>query len=516
MRIYSAPFTPVYTTTGNRIATSVNLSPGIYSTVIQAWDNCGGVGKIPLKISVTNQLPVVSVASPTDNSVTGSRVHFVASARSGSCSSGIAAMRIYTAPGVSTYTANTDQIDVELDIAPGSYHAVVQAWDKCGRVGKTPVNITVSGTDLKPARFLYVVEAQPAGIFGFLVDPATGIVSPNGQGLVSLASSPSSVVSDAGGYRLYVGDRGGNISAYFIDRRNGYIYPVPRSPFTAKNPVSGVAVHPSGRFVFASRVQGGVSVFHVSDTGSLDEVSGSPFPTVTGTNAMTLDQSGRYLFVGEGTVSAANANEFIPSYIDAYGVDSLTGSLTPLANSPYGMGPVSGACSVIPTDLATVQGRYLYIADSHESAVSAYNIDGPSGILTEMMGSPFNAVCADNTDVNNLNRPAGIAVDPTGRFLYAANASPNTTNVAYYGITGGGAVGTLAFLKATAPGSNCGFKLRVDPSGKFLYGFGNTGANCSGAPIVAGYTIDPATGELTPLSMPANVLGAAFDLAVTP
>jgi hypothetical protein len=35
-------------------------------------------------------------------------------------------------------------------------------------------------------------------------------------------------------------------------------------------------------------------------------------------------------------------------------------------------------------------------------------------------------------------------------------------------------------------------------------------------PIVAGYKIDTATGDLTPISMPNNILGAAFDLAVTP
>jgi 6-phosphogluconolactonase len=342
------------------------------------------------------------------------------------------------------------------------------------------------------------------------------VASPTAQGLVLIASSPSSVVSDKGGYRLYAGDRGGKVSAYFINRKNGFLTPVPHSPFDAGDPVSGVAVHPSGKFVFASRVHGGVSVFSVANDGSLSEISGSPFPTAAGTNALTIDQSGKYLFAAEGVVAASNAGSVIPSYIDAYSVDALTGSLTPVPNSPYLMNPVSAACSVVPTDLATVQGRFLYVADSYESAVSGYAIDGATGSLSEIKDSPFNALCADNNNVDNLNRPAGISVDPTGRFLYGANASSNTINVGFYGITGSGDVGTLAFLKATASGTNCGFKVRTDPSGKFLYGFGNTGNTCSGAPILAGYAIDSATGEPTPISMPANVLGAAFDLAVTP
>jgi 6-phosphogluconolactonase (cycloisomerase 2 family) len=518
MRIYSAPSKAVFTANASHFDTTVNLAPGTYNTVVQAWDNCGGVGKSSLTITVVqSRLPVVSVTSPANNSQIGSPAHFVASANSTTCAAGIAAIRIYTAPGVDAYTANASQLSTDLALTPGNYGAVVQAWDKCGGVGKTPVNFTVGGVQGTPARFLYVVEALPSGVFGYVVDPATGVVSPNTQGLVSIGSSPSSVVSDKGGYRLYVGDRGGNVSAYFIDRKTGFLRPVPDSPFAAGDPLSGVVVHPSGKFVFASRVHGGVSVFRVASNGSLELVSGSPFPTIGGTNALTLDQSGRYLFTGEGTVTAANAGQLVPSFIDAYGVDQLTGALTPLANSPYKMSPVSAACSVIPTDLLTVQGRYLYTANSYESAVSGYFIDAASGNLNEMMGSPFNAVCADNNNVTNLNRPSGITVEPTGRFLYAANASANTANIALYGITGSGAVGTLAFLKSTAPGTNCGFKLRADPSGKFVYGFGQTGtAICSGAPIIAGYRIDAATGELTPIFMPNNILGAAFDLAVTP
>ena len=94
-------------------------------------------------------------------------------------------------------------------------------------------------------------------------------------------------------------------------------------------------------------------------------------------------------------------------------------------------------------------------------------------------------------------------------------AAPNSLNLAMYGVTHFGYVGTLAFLTITETGTNCGFKLRADPSGKFDYGFGNTAADCSGAPLVAGCAIDSGTGQLTPIEMPATVLGAAVDLIVT-
>lgn len=52
MRIYSAPHAAVYNVRSNQINTNVPLSPGTYNTEVQAWDNCGGVGKTPVKITV--------------------------------------------------------------------------------------------------------------------------------------------------------------------------------------------------------------------------------------------------------------------------------------------------------------------------------------------------------------------------------------------------------------------------------------------------------------------------------
>jgi nicotinamide mononucleotide (NMN) deamidase PncC len=67
----------------------------------------------------------------------------VASATAPSCSAGIASMRIYTAPGVAAYTVNSGSIDTYLTMANGNYNTVIQAWDNCGNVYKTPVSITV-------------------------------------------------------------------------------------------------------------------------------------------------------------------------------------------------------------------------------------------------------------------------------------------------------------------------------------------------------------------------------------
>ena len=66
----------------------------------------------------------------------------MASARS-SCSKGVAAIGIYTAPGVLAYVVNGASLNHNLTLSPGVYKTVVQAWDNCGSSLKTPITITV-------------------------------------------------------------------------------------------------------------------------------------------------------------------------------------------------------------------------------------------------------------------------------------------------------------------------------------------------------------------------------------
>jgi len=79
--------------------------------------------------------PTVTVLSPKSASASGSPVFYEAYATSPACASGISA-----------YTVNGAHIETFITLAAGSYSTVVQAWDNCGGVAKTPVNITVKNT----------------------------------------------------------------------------------------------------------------------------------------------------------------------------------------------------------------------------------------------------------------------------------------------------------------------------------------------------------------------------------
>lgn len=82
----------------------------------------------------------VTVSSPTPGAVSGSPVHFVASASS---TAPITAMRIYV-DGVSAFVNSANALDTFVPMAVGTHNVIVQAWDSTGAVFKTPETISVT------------------------------------------------------------------------------------------------------------------------------------------------------------------------------------------------------------------------------------------------------------------------------------------------------------------------------------------------------------------------------------
>lgn len=275
--------------------------------------------------------PQVTVSTPVNSSGITSPVQFVASATSSQCPQGVSAIGIYTSPGVLAYVVNSSQLNTQINLQPGTYNTVVQAWDECGGAGKIPLTITVTSDTYPEPRFLYTTEYNAGKIAGYLVNPTSGALTATGQSPVWAHWGPVRVASDKGGYRLYVANQGSqDLSAYFIDRDNGYLTAVPGSPFGAGGTGTYVAVHPSGDYVYETTDtshggNAGVTVFAVQSNGSLKQVPGSPFSTSGDPEAVAVDSTGSYLYVD---ITFSNQ-------IDGFSIDKVNGALTPLPGSPY-------------------------------------------------------------------------------------------------------------------------------------------------------------------------------------
>lgn len=453
--------------------------------------------------------PVVTVTSPKPGSSVGSPINFVASASSPSCSKGISAMRIYTAPTLNAYTVDASSLNTNINLPTGSYSTVVQAWDNCGGVGKTTVNITVNKITYPPPMFLYATEYAAGKIAGYTVDPLTGSIGPTSQGTVAAHTDPVDIASDLGGYRLYVANQGSNnLDAYFIYRNTGQLVPVPGSPVALAGPGDRVIVHPSGMYVYASSTttgSGEINAFAVQSNGSLKPVPGSPF-TVSGspTGALTMDPQGDYLYASSSTSVGAVA---------AFTIDKVNGALTPVAGSPFivplgACDPSADFCQEAPTDLAVgPSGKYLYAVLGIESAIAAYSIDRSTGTLTDLAGSPYPEQSPEG-DFCPFSAFGACpyswteSIDPQGKLIYVADSQFNDLSIFTINSTTG--VPTFDGTSGNTQGGICvPYTVNVDPSGSFVYNLGDTKSGCGpGTNAVLGFSINQASGQL--VSVPGS------------
>jgi len=153
--------TLVYQVQASSLNTNVTLAPGTYYTVVQEWDGCGGSTATPTTITIPGAVSTtpagVTISSPANSSTVTSPVNYIATASSGSCTAGVAAMGIYVNNSLA-YSVQGGSLNTKLTLSPGSYYTVVQEWDGCGGSTATPTVITIPGGSTQNG----VVVSSPA------------------------------------------------------------------------------------------------------------------------------------------------------------------------------------------------------------------------------------------------------------------------------------------------------------------------------------------------------------------
>jgi 6-phosphogluconolactonase len=227
--------------------------------------------------------------------------------------------------------------------------------------------------------FVYTLSGTPAQIQGYSFNSTTGVPTPltgfpvslNTTGETGLAISPN------GGF-LYTSNSSTDVITAFAIGANGAltlrsttISPLQGSPFY-------LTFDTSGNFLFGININGNfgvgsVSVFSVSASGALTEISGSPF--AAGATPVSAVFSQGALYVVNQTSNT----------VSAFALNAATGQLTDLKGSPFAVGarPVSAATAVL--------GRFLIVTSSASSNVGSIFVFAiaADGTLTQVTGSPF-------------------------------------------------------------------------------------------------------------------------------
>jgi 6-phosphogluconolactonase (cycloisomerase 2 family) len=156
-------------------------------------------------------------------------------------------------------------------------------------------------------------------------------------------------------------------------------------------------------------------------------------------------------------------------------------------------------------------GKFLYASGAADAPLSGapnvwgFAIDSQTGALTSMPGSPF--------VTQPGGQPYGIKIDPSGKFLYVALSNGNSVAALTIDATTGTLTAVPGSPFPTAPAQfTQTYELTISPSGKFLYAF-NFNQN-----TVAAFTINRTSGALTtiagsPFAINPNAEG---DLIVDP
>jgi len=274
-----------------------------------------------------------------------------------------------------------------------------------------------------------------------------GGIPPGAGGLSAIATVPRDAF-------LYATDLNAGKVAGFAFDSSGKLTPVPGSPFPAGNtPVQAVQAGALGLFLYVSNLNdsaGGISAFNIDvNTGALSPIPGSPFPTgaagsFPGPSAL-VNFNDKFLYVA--LAGTANAN----NKIVAFAIDPTTGSLTTVLGSPFVTG--NGPLQMTLVSVTLGPRGFLYTANVRDGTISAFTADDNTGVLTQISGSPYTA----GTSVG------GLAVTPIGvsngnLFLYAAD--PQAKAVRAYTIDGN--TGALSLVPGSPfPAGNAPMLLTV-------------------------------------------------------
>jgi 6-phosphogluconolactonase (cycloisomerase 2 family) len=196
---------------------------------------------------------------------------------------------------------------------------------------------------------------------------------------------------------------------------------------------------------------------------------------------------------------AGNTNSTAP-FIEARKVDATSGMLTPIPGSPFSIGHSQANDIALSTN-----GQFAYLIVSDFPAGTC--CIGPTSMAVFVLDPNTGAPAAKQTvSVPSNATLQRVFVHPSGNLVYASYIDFTASFASGFAIFAVQSDGTLTF-KSLTPAQNSGGSV-FDSNGMFVYtdqddGHASNWGNAPCGPIfsnVFGYSIDPATGALTPIA----------------
>ncbi len=239
-----------------------------------------------------------------------------------------------------------------------------------------------------------------------------------------------------------------------------------------------------GKFAYTADYANGLIYAYTinASTGALTQVA--TYPDGTNPAAVSLAPNGLFAF------SASNSG----TEVHAFTINQTTGALTEVSGSPYSTGFVVG--SAYPDIGVAPNSANLYLASAGDGEMAGFSINQTTGQLTALPGSPY----AAGADAGGIP-----AFSPNGTDVYVVDQN-QTAAGGVYGFSIDATTGALTPISGSPFAAGVyPVWISFTPKGNFAY-VSNNGGTTSGANTVSAYSVNAATGALTPLATPTYAM----------
>lgn len=330
------------------------------------------------------------------------------------------------------------------------------------------------------------------GIYSARYDPSTGTLTP--IGLAAQSVSPSFLAVHPNGKWLYAVNESrryngisnsGSVSAFSIDHKTGTLTALNVVPTRGADPCH-LVVDRSGKWLFVANYSGGsVSVFPISDDGSVGEAA-QVVQQGGATNADPVRQEAAHAH----SVDMSPDNKLLyvsdlgADQIVVYNFDAQTGKIEmrSTAKMKLGAGPRHLTFSR--------DGRFAYSIQELTASIATLKHDPSTGSMEELQ-----MISTLPNGVSGPTSGAEIAIEPSGRFLYASNRGHDS--IAGFSIDA--EQGRLMALGHVSTQGKSPRHFAIDPEGRHLLVVNQDSGN------LTTFKIDQDTGQLTQQGEPLNV-----------
>jgi 6-phosphogluconolactonase len=326
------------------------------------------------------------------------------------------------------------------------------------------------------------------GIYAFRFDDKTGALTP--AGLVAETPSPSFLTAAANGRFVYAvnelqtfgGEASGSVTAFAADPATGTLTELNTQPTKGAGPCH-LALDRTGRYLAVANYSGGnFALFPVGTDGRLE-----PASAVVAGEATEPGPSGKIVRLGHSVGFDATNKYMIAadkglSRMLVWAFDAAKGTLTPHGSAALAPGSGARHYAFDP------KGRWLFTITEQGATIDTLAWDQKAGTLT-----PRSSVSTRPAGVTK-GSTAEIAVHQNGRFVYGSNRGDDS--IAVFSV---GANGALTLVEHESTRGQTPRNFALDPTGKWLIA-ANQRSN-----TLAVFSIDQSTGALSPVGPLSNV-----------